>query len=207
MFSYAYSRLFMTRWANTGTIPGASWFPLNGGSLLPVRVIFAAAIFAVFALFSTCAAADRRPLRRGPSTVSPGAVIEAPDCLTPTPSKDPQTIVGIWNCAALVEMRASKPLRNGPPVVARALAIAHTCLYDAWAAYDPVALGTVLGGNLRRPAAERTDANKAKAISFAAYRCLLNLYPDDGSYNVPPAPTPPTPSGRLRAALVAHGYD
>ena len=117
------------------------------------------------------------------------------------------TVVSDWNNAALAEVRLSKALRNGPPMVARALAIAHTCMYDAWAAYDPVAVGTVLGGNLRRPAAERTDANKAKAISFAAYRCLLNLYPDDGSYNVPPAPTPPTPGGRLRAALVAHGYD
>jgi hypothetical protein len=99
------------------------------------------------------------------------------------------TAVSDWNNAALAEVRLSKALRNGPPMVARALAIAHTCMYDAWAAYDPVAVGTVLGGNLRRPPAERTDANKAKAISFAAYRCLLNLYPDDGSYNVPPAPS------------------
>src|SRR5258708_24031062 len=117
------------------------------------------------------------------------------------------TAVSDWNNAALAEVRLSKALRNGPPMVARALAIAHTCMFDAWAAYDPVAVGPVLGGNPREPPAERTDANKAKAISFAAYRCLLNLYPDDGSYNVPPAPTPPTPSERLRAVLVAHGYD
>ena len=106
---------------------------------------------------------------------------QAPDCLTPTQTVPPQTIVGVWNCAALGEVRLSKPLRNGPPVVARALAIAHTCMYDAWAAYDPVAVGTQLGGTLRQPASERTDANKAKAISFAAYRCLTNLYPSAGS--------------------------
>jgi hypothetical protein len=57
----------------------------------------------------------------------------------------------------------------GPPMVARALAIAHTCIYDAWAAYDNKAVGTRLGGSLRRPAKERTLANTNQAISFAAY--------------------------------------
>jgi len=32
---------------------------------------------------------------------------------------------------------------------------------------------------LRRPAIERTLANKTKAISFAAYRCLMDLFPAD----------------------------
>src|SRR5438067_7186211 len=40
-----------------------------------------------------------------------------------------------WNAAALQCVRES---RLGPPMVARALAIAHTCIYDAWAAYDRV---------------------------------------------------------------------
>jgi hypothetical protein len=88
------------------------------------------------------------------------------------------TVVSDWNAAALGEVRLSKALRNGPPMVARALAIAHTCMYDAWAAYDAVAVGTTdIHGTRRRPAAERTDANKAEAISVAAYRCLTNLYP------------------------------
>jgi hypothetical protein len=28
----------------------------------------------------------------------------------------------------------------GPPMIARALAIVHTCMYDAWAAYDAKAI-------------------------------------------------------------------
>ena len=113
------------------------------------------------------------------------------------------SVVSDWNAAALQEVRKSKSLRNGPPIVARALAIVHTCMYDAWAAYDDVAIGTVLGGSLRRPHAEHTDANKAKAISFAAYRCLRNLYPDGA------ASDPPGSSSRVRldAALVGFGYD
>ena len=41
-----------------------------------------------------------------------------------------------------------------------------------------MAKGTRLGSQLRRPAAERTDANKSKAISYAAYRVLTDLFPN-----------------------------
>lgn len=65
----------------------------------------------------------------------------------------------------------------GPPMTARAIGIVGTAIFDAWACYDAVAVGTRLGGTLRRPAAERTRANKEKAISYAAYRVLVDLYP------------------------------
>jgi hypothetical protein len=84
------------------------------------------------------------------------------------------SIVVRWNQAALQGVRASK---LGPPMVSRALAILHTCVYDAWAAYDRVAVGTRLGGVLRRPPAERTRSNKEQAISFAAYRAAVDLFP------------------------------
>ncbi len=100
------------------------------------------------------------------------------------------SIVSDWNKAALAEVRLS---RYGPPVVARALAIAHTCMYDAWAAYSDKAAGTVYGTRLRRPAAEASDANKAKAISFAAHRCLVNLFPAGQT--------------RLRDRMISLGYD
>ena len=62
-------------------------------------------------------------------------------------------------------------------MVSRALAIMHTCMYDAWAAYDSTAKGTRLGASLRRPANERTLANKQKAISFAAYLAAVMFSP------------------------------
>jgi hypothetical protein len=64
-------------------------------------------------------------------------------------------------------------------MVARALAIVHTCAYDAWAAYDRRAVGTRLGAALRRPAHERTQSNKEIAISFAAYRAAVDVFPGD----------------------------
>lgn len=81
-----------------------------------------------------------------------------------------------WNEAALQGVRDSK---IGPPMVARALAIVHTCIYDAWAAYDEHALGTQLGGSLRQRPSQRKKANKNRAISFAAYRAAVDLFPVD----------------------------
>jgi hypothetical protein len=95
-----------------------------------------------------------------------------------------------WSEQALAAIRA---LKTGPTVNARALAIVHTAMYDAWAAYDPTAVGTRLGGSLRRPAAERTDAYKSQAISYAGYRALLNLFP--------------ARSADFRALIAAMGYD
>lgn len=81
-----------------------------------------------------------------------------------------------WNNAALQTIRYRRPW---PTINARVLAITHTCMYDAWAAYDDKALATILGGQLRRPRAERSEQNKITAISFAAYRCLSDLFPQD----------------------------
>jgi hypothetical protein len=64
-----------------------------------------------------------------------------------------------------------------PTVAARALAELHTSIFDAWSAYDAKAVGTQLSGTLRRPQAEWTDANKNIAISYAAYRTLVDLFP------------------------------
>jgi hypothetical protein len=91
-------------------------------------------------------------------------------------SRDRDNVVLLWNNAALQGVRDSK---LGPPMVARALAIIHTCAYDAWAAYDQHAIGTRLGGTLRRPPREHTFANKKTAISFAAYRAAVDLFPGD----------------------------
>src|SRR5436305_14492840 len=77
------------------------------------------------------------------------------------------SVVTRWNDAALQAIRDTHP---GPPMVARDLAVLHTSIYDAWAAYDGTAVGTRLGGTLRRPAAERTAATKDQPVSLAPYR-------------------------------------
>jgi Domain of unknown function (DUF6851)/VCPO second helical-bundle domain len=92
------------------------------------------------------------------------------------PKRGADSVALRWNAAVLQGVRDA---RLGPPMVARALSIAHTCMYDAWVAYDDTAVGTRLGSALRRPARERSLANKSAAISFAAYRAAVDLFPGD----------------------------
>jgi hypothetical protein len=66
-----------------------------------------------------------------------------------------------------------------PTIISRDMMISCTGMYDAWACYDEKAVGTRLGGTLRRPAEERTQANRELAISYAVTRCLEDLYPED----------------------------
>lgn len=95
-----------------------------------------------------------------------------------------------WNGAILQAIRDAKP---GPPQTARSLAIVHTAIYDAWAAYDEVAVGTRYGSDLRRPEHEMTLGRKSQAISFAAFRALSEMYP--------------TEVARFRTLMTTLGYD
>ena len=84
----------------------------------------------------------------------------------PTPSV-------IWDQIVQVAVQNSKP---GPTIASRAYGILHTAMYDAWAAYDVNAIATT-NTNIQRPAAEKTAANLTEAMSFAAYRVLVDLFP------------------------------
>jgi hypothetical protein len=94
--------------------------------------------------------------------------------LSTFPPSDADNVVLQWNNEALECIRA---VRTAPVVNARGLFIIHSAAYDAWAAYDAKAVGTRLGGSLRRPSAERTLANKSQAISHAAYRAASWVWP------------------------------
>lgn len=75
----------------------------------------------------------------------------------------------------LSAIRYGKPR---PTVVTRAMYMVHTAMYDAWSLYDPLARPTVLDASLRRPEYEQSYANKAAAVSQAAYQMLIALFPD-----------------------------
>src|ERR1043165_564648 len=100
--------------------------------------------------------------------------LSACDNATAPPAPWQPSVVYQWDSVELIAIRHA---HLGPPMVARALAVAHTAMYDAWAAYDPIANGTRLAGDLRRPQSERTTQNKNRAVSFAAYRALTDLFP------------------------------
>ena len=79
-----------------------------------------------------------------------------------------------WNETALQAVRVTKP---GPPMAARSLAVMHTAMYDAWAAFDDAALGVMQGAAMRQPVEARSAANRQKALSVAAYVALLDQFP------------------------------
>ena len=69
-----------------------------------------------------------------------------------------------------------------PTILSRQMAIPVTAMFDAWAAYDDKAVGTMLGDSLRRPESERTEENKKTAIAYAMYRTCLDQYPHFAEY-------------------------
>ena len=85
------------------------------------------------------------------------------------------TISVLWDQAV---QQAVVNTAVGPTIASRAYAIMHTAMFDAWAAYEPTAIATQLGDDLQRPEAEITEANKEEAMSFAAYRVLTELFPE-----------------------------
>jgi hypothetical protein len=111
-----------------------------------------------------------------------------PDGVRPAEPKGPKTIFPLdnfgprandnvalkWSEQTLASIRAASP---APTVVSRVLAIVQTSVYDAWAAYDPVAKVTRPDGPAQQQASLNTLTNKKVAISYAAYRALIDLFP------------------------------
>jgi hypothetical protein len=122
------------------------------------------------------------------------------------------TVVLTWNEAVLAAIRATRP---SPPVAARALAVVHTAMYDAWAAYDPRAVGTRLG--FIPPPVDRGTAAKTEAVGYAAYHTALDLFPDRKStvdetlaavgLDPPPSAPDPTTSAGVGAAAASAVLD
>ncbi|MGC2465563.1 MAG: DUF6851 domain-containing protein [Candidatus Acidiferrum sp.] len=79
-------------------------------------------------------------------------------------AKVPQNSVSRGNRVAL---RGGCDAKMGAPMAARALTIVHTCMYDAWAAYDEKAAGTQLSGALRRPANRKRQRRQLRYHKLA----------------------------------------
>jgi len=76
------------------------------------------------------------------------------------------SIARVWNERALAAIRQDTP---HPPAQARNYFSFSVCMYDAWAAYDPVAVGYVYRGKHTAPDIASARSN---AISYAAFRMM-----------------------------------
>lgn len=100
------------------------------------------------------------------------------------------TVVVKWNQATVEAIRNTN---MGPTAASRAIAIANTSMFDAWAAYDPNAIATQLEDTLQVPPEQIALENKQEAISYAAYTVLVNLFPSEVE--------------RFRTMMTELGYD
>lgn len=118
---------------------------------------------------------------------SPGPVVEKPPEYARTGQEllayDRQNFAYRW-LDVMQEAAARDVDRFGarPTVLSRQMMLWAVAMFDAWAAYDDKAVGTRLGAALRRPAAERTLANKNAAISHASHRALLGAFPAQADF-------------------------
>lgn len=95
--------------------------------------------------------------------------LDADGATGPLATRPAGTVSG-WNGLALRITDTARALHT--------LARLHTCIYNAWAAYDGDARQTVQGVAVRLPRAERDAASKTAAMSHAARGILAGLFPE-----------------------------
>ncbi len=79
-----------------------------------------------------------------------------------------------WNQLTLDAIRCTK---TSPPLAARALAMVHTAMYDAWSVYNECANSTSTATYIKVLDHKNCTAdNRRKACSYAAYRVLMDLF-------------------------------
>ncbi len=113
------------------------------------------------------------------------------------PSTDSRadSIARVWNEQQLAAIRIDLP---HPPAHARNLFHVSVAMYDAWAAYDPIAIGYIHNEDAVAPGGD-VAAARVEAISYAAYRVLRFRY--QNSQNAA------TTAVELVSQMLTLGYD
>lgn len=132
------------------------------------------------------------------------------------------SVARAWNERMLAAIRRDAPR---PPVQARTLFHTSVAMYDAWAAYDPIALAYLHAEAATPPAGTSREQAQIQALSHAAFGVLrhrfrfapgsvlslaafrscmqeLGLDPDDESTL---GPGPAALGNRIAAAIIGHG--
>ncbi len=94
------------------------------------------------------------------------------------PNAHPHSLAVDWVEAMLMAAELNPP---APTATTWRMWVVMSSMYDAYAAYDRLALGTVTGYDLKRPVNQHTSANRDRAVSYAAHRALSFVYPNQTS--------------------------
>lgn len=89
----------------------------------------------------------------------------------PEPKSKPLALQ--WN---LLTLEAIKITNTSPPLAARALAMVHTAMYDAWSVYNKCAFSTTTSRYIKRYGENCGENEVEKTFSYAAYRVLTDLF-------------------------------
>jgi hypothetical protein len=100
----------------------------------------------------------------------PTVILAAVLAALPTAEAATPSIARVWDERALAAIRVDTP---HPPAQARNLFSLSVAMYDAWAAYDPTAVGYVYRG---KHTSTDVAAARREAISYAAYRTLMERH-------------------------------
>jgi hypothetical protein len=116
--------------------------------------------------------------------------------ITPTPTTPTPIVHSVarqWDEELLATIRIDLPR---PPIHARNLFHFAVAMWDAWATYDPTASGYV---TTEKHVSADAEADRAEAISYAAYRVLTERYAI--------SPNAATSLAAFTARMTALGYD
>ncbi len=78
-----------------------------------------------------------------------------------------------WNQLTLDAIKYSN---TSPPLAARALAMVHTAMFDAWSVYNKCAISTTTAPYIKRHTQGSGEDEVQKTFSYAAYRVLTDLF-------------------------------
>lgn len=88
-----------------------------------------------------------------------------------------------WGKISLVcTANDTERFRPRPTVTSRILALIWVSVFDAWSRFDSTATPVYMTSVERRPESEQTRENKEIAISYAAYRAMLEYYYSDSTF-------------------------
>lgn len=116
-----------------------------------------------------------------------------PPQTTRVPSKHPNRAYQWGRISLECTANDTENFRPRPTITSRILGLTWVAIFDAWSRYDDTAWPMYLNDVDRRPARERNIENKEIAISYAAYRTMLNYYFSDSTL--------------LRKEMIAMGLD
>lgn len=168
---------------------------------LPIPYKWQLWLFALMLILTACSTSSLETPTLMPVASLPTAVPTAETA----PAEPPSDLVVTWNETMLTAVRNGLP---APTIISRSMFMTHAAMYDAWTAYDSTAVPTMMDASIKRPAAEHTNANKAAAISQAAYHVLVAQFPiyekrtaafqnlmQDLGYDIVSKGDPTTPAG------------